>query len=60
MDEDTIMFGVAEEARKEMLISGLKKLSIPREQILNSGRRGKSMSCAASIIIFTNVQCNIP
>jgi hypothetical protein len=25
MDEDAMMFGVAEEARKEMLMAGLKK-----------------------------------
>jgi hypothetical protein len=59
MDEDAMMFAVAEEAHNEMLIAGLKTRSIPNLQILDSRRKDKSMSRAASIIRFINVQCNI-
>ncbi len=48
-------FKVVEEARKEMLLSGFKKLSIPSPLILDYRRRGRYMSRAASLILFMNV-----
>ena len=47
MDAIDVMAEVQEEAQKEMLISGLKNLSIPRIPILDFGKRGKSMTRAA-------------
>ncbi len=55
MEEDRMMFDVAEEARKEMLLSGLKKAIHPSPPILDYGRRGKYTSCAALLIQFINV-----
>jgi hypothetical protein len=51
--------GSVEEAKKEMLLSGFKKLSIPSLSILDYGRRGKYTSRAASLIRFINVRCRM-
>jgi hypothetical protein len=56
MDEEAMMFDVAEEERKDMLIAGLKKLSIPRLQILDSGRRGRHHD-ASRVIHYTIYKC---
>ncbi len=50
-----MMFDVADEARKEMLLSGFKK-AIPSPPILDYGRRGRYTSLAASLIRFINVR----
>jgi hypothetical protein len=56
MEEDEMMFDVAEEARKEMLLSGFKKAIHPKPTDLDYGRRGKYTSCAATHIRFINVR----
>ncbi len=50
MDEDAMWFDIAEAAHKDVLITGLKKATIQSLQILDFGRRGKSMSHSASNI----------
>ncbi len=50
MDEEAMMFDVAEEARKEMLITGLRKATNPKDRDLGFWRRGKIISRAATII----------
>ncbi len=56
MDEDEMMFDVAEDAHKEMLLSGFKNLPIPSPPILVYGSKGKYTSHAALLIQFIIVQ----
>ncbi len=41
MDEDAIMFNVAEEARKDMLIAGLNKAINPKPTELGFWKKGQ-------------------
>jgi hypothetical protein len=50
------MFDVAEEAHKEILLSGFKKLFIPSPPILDYGRRGRYKIRAVSHLRSINVQ----
>ncbi len=56
MDEEEMMFDVAEEAHKEMCSPDSRNLSIPSPPIWVYGRKGKFTSRAASLIRFISVQ----
>ncbi len=59
MDNDQMMFEVEDGAREEMLIAGLKQISIPSQQILGSGRRVKNILSAASLIQLRSRQVHL-
>jgi hypothetical protein len=59
MDNDQMMFEVEDGAREEMLIAGLKQISIPSQQILGSGRRVKNILSAASLIRLRSRQVHL-
>ncbi len=51
-----MIFDVAEEARKEMLLSGFKKPIHPKPTDLGLWKGGKYTGRAASLILFIGVQ----
>jgi hypothetical protein len=55
MEEDQMWFELIEEAKKKMLLSAFKKAINLKPTYLALGRRGKYMSCAASLILVINV-----